>query len=65
MLMWTGSHVLEPVVVAAVTGGGEEVCFLVGLHVVVGGRGRWSLVHLLLLVICVGREVEEARWGTT
>jgi len=61
---------LEPVVVAAavVVGGGEEVCLLVCLHVVVtdiGGRGRWSLIHVLFVFVRVGCEVDEARWGMT
>jgi len=68
------SHVEESILVAAggCTGGGEEVCFLVGFHVAiavadVGRGGCWRLVHLFFL-FCVGRQVDEvgeARWGTT
>jgi len=62
-------HMLKAVVVTAggCTGGGEEISFLVGLHVgYVGGQGGRSCIHLLV-VLSVGCEVDrlEAGWGTT
>jgi len=73
MLMWTGSHKLKPVIVAAtvIVLRAEHVLFVVRLHLGaaivahVGRRGRRRLVHILLFFVRVSREVDEARWETT
>jgi len=74
MWRWRGSHMLEPVFVAAAvvmvhTMVRQEVLLVVRIHLVtVADVGRWScwgLVHVLLFLIGVGGEVNEPRWGTT
>jgi len=63
---------LEPVLVNAAVAVhavvSQEVLLLFGVHdglvTDVEGRTGWSCVHLFLFFICVGCEVDEARWGT-